>query len=158
MGGGKIKRGRVPRGIEVLIKKASVDSEFNNLLLEERAESARRIGLELKPVESAILNGIPAEQLEAIIGSTKVNSKQRPAFLGYAAAAMLAALGLSTGAYAMEEEFEYETTGIDPDLEYLDGPEVEQGAAQSGEVEASEEYEKPDMMTKGVRPDMPEGK
>jgi hypothetical protein len=143
--------------MEVLLKKASVDAEFKGLLLEERAECAHRIDLELKPVESAILNGIPAEQLDAIIGSTKVNSKQRPAFLGYAAAAMLAALGLTTTTYAMEEDFEYETTGIDPDLEYMDGPELDQSATQTGDVEASEDYEKPDMLTKGARPDMPKG-
>ncbi len=158
MGKSKVKRGKIPRGIEVLIKKASVDTEFREQLLEERAECARRIGLELKPVESAILDGIPSEQLDAIIGSTRVESKQRGAFLGYAAAAMLAALGLTTTTYAMEEDFEYETTGIDPDLEYLDGPEVEQGAAQSGDAESAEDIRKPDMVTKGVRPDMPKGK
>ncbi|MCP4231931.1 MAG: hypothetical protein GY771_17520 [bacterium] len=157
MGGGKIKRGKIPRGIEVLIKKASVDPEFKGRLLEERAECARRIDLELKPVETAILNGIPPEQLDAIIGSTRVNPKQRPAFLGYAAAAMLAALGLTTTTYAMEEDFEYETTGIDPDLEYLDEIEPDQGASQTGDVEASEDYNKPDMLTKGARPDMPKG-
>ncbi len=158
MGGGKIKRGKIPRGMEVLIKKASVDPDFKGLLLEERAECAQKIGLELKPVETAILTGIPSEQLEAIIGSTKVNPKHRAAFLGQAAAVMLAALGLSTATYAMEEDFEYETTGIDPDLEYLDGPEVDQGAVQSGDTaESSEDYEKPDMLTKGARPDMPKG-
>lgn len=154
MSGGKIKRGRIPRGMEVLIKKASVDAEFKGQLLEERADCARRISLELKPVESAILDAIPSEQLDAIIASTKVNPKQRPAFLGYAAAAMLAALGLTTATFAMEEDFEYETTGIDPDLEYLDELENEQGAT----AQAEEEYEKPDFATKGVRPDMPKGK
>jgi len=154
MGKAKIKRGRVPRGMEILIKKASVDPEFKGQLLEERSECARRIGLELKPVETAILNGIPSVQLEAIIGSTRVHEKHRPAFLGCAAAAMLAALGLSTGAYAMEEDFEFETTGIDPDLEYLDELENEQGAT----AHADEEYEKPEMLTKGIRPDKPEGK
>jgi hypothetical protein len=155
MSGGKIKRGKIPRGMEVLIKKASVDAEFKDMLLKERAESARRIGLELKPVETAILDGIPADQLDAIIGSTKVESKQIPAFMGYAAVAMLAALGLTGTAYAMEEDFEYETTGIDPDLEYLDELEPDQGVSQSGEVESSEEIDESDMLTRGARPDMP---
>ncbi len=158
MGGGKIKRGRIPRGMEVLIKKASVDPEFKSFLLEERAESARRIGLKLKPVETAILNGIPAEQLDAIVDNTKVESKYIPAFMGYAAVAMLAALGLTTATYATEEDFEYETTGIDPDLEYLDEMRPNQGAAQTGDAEADEDYPKEEMLTRGVRPDIPKDK
>jgi len=86
--------GAIPRGIEVLVKKASVDAEFRALLLERRAAAASEIGLELEPAEAMMLDGVPPAQLEAIIASTKVDEANRRAFLGRAAALMLAALGV----------------------------------------------------------------
>ena len=85
--------GQIPRGIEVLIKKASVDPAFKGLLLEKRAESARKIGLDLDPAEAMMLAAVPAAQLEAIIAQTTVPRQHRRAFLGNAAATMLAAIG-----------------------------------------------------------------
>ena len=83
----------VPRGIEVLVKKAAVDAEFRELLLTQRGNAAASIELELDPAESAILNVIPREQLARIVDQTEVGTELRPAFLGRAAAVMLAALG-----------------------------------------------------------------
>ena len=83
----------IPRGVEVLVKKAAVDPEFKTLLLHRRAAAAEEIGLELDPAEAAMLEGVPAEQLAAIIAGTKVDAKTRGAFLGKAAAVMIAALG-----------------------------------------------------------------
>ena len=83
----------IPRGIEILVKKASVDPEFRRLLLERRAEAARQIGLELNAAEAAMLGAIPAEQLEAIIARAKVDPRHRAAFRGGNVAAMLIALG-----------------------------------------------------------------
>jgi len=82
-----------PRGIEILVKKASVDGEFKRYLLAERSGAAARIGLELDTAEAAMLDAIPEAQLVAIIEKTKVAPLLRPAFMGYAAAAMLAAVG-----------------------------------------------------------------
>jgi len=82
----------IPRGIEVLVKKAAVDADFKRLLLAKRAEAAREIDLELGAAEAAMLNAVPAAQLEAIIAQTVVSPMTRAAFLGRAAAAMLAAL------------------------------------------------------------------
>jgi acyl carrier protein len=101
-----------PQGIEVLVKKASVDAEFKALLLAERAEAAEAIGLGLEPEEAAMLAAVPAAQLEAIIGQTTVPQEHRRAFLGKAAAAMLAALaatdaGLASGGIGLK--------GIQPD-------------------------------------------
>ncbi len=83
----------IARGIEVLIKKAAVDAEFRRVLLDKRAEAAGAIDLALDPAEAAMLDGIPASQLEAIVSATKVDAKLRPALLGKAAAVMIAALG-----------------------------------------------------------------
>jgi hypothetical protein len=66
------QQGSIPRGIEVLIKKASVDPEFRDLLLEKRAEAAHEIGLELSPAEVAAINAVPAAQLEQVIANTRV--------------------------------------------------------------------------------------
>ena len=85
--------GPIPRGIEVLIKKAAVDPEFKALLLEKRAEAAQAIGLVLDPAEAMMLAAAPAAQLESVIAQTTVAPALRPAFLGRAAAVMLVALG-----------------------------------------------------------------
>jgi len=86
--------GPIPRGVEVLVRKASVDSEFKQLLLSDRAEAARQIDLTLEPAEAVMLATVPREQLEAIITRTTVPQEHRRAFLGTAATAMLAAVGL----------------------------------------------------------------
>ena len=84
----------IPRGIEVLVKKASVDPEFKSLLLRLRSQSAASIELELDRNEALMLDTVPADQLEKIIAQTNVPQEHRRAFLGSAAAAMLAAIGV----------------------------------------------------------------
>jgi len=85
-------RAGIPRGIEVLIKKASLDPAFYRLLLEQRAAAAHEIALELTPAETAILDSVPEAQLQAMIDRTTVPDVQRRAFLGTLGAAMLAAV------------------------------------------------------------------
>jgi hypothetical protein len=84
----------VPRGLEVLVNKAAVDAAFRDALVRERAAAAARIGLVLEPAEAAMLDAIAAPQLETVIANTTVPPRFRAAFMGYAAAAMLAAVGL----------------------------------------------------------------
>ncbi|MGD8718954.1 MAG: TonB family protein [Candidatus Zixiibacteriota bacterium] len=102
----------IRRGVEVLIKKAAVDPAFKRLLFEKRAEAARAIGLELTPEEAALLAAAPLPQLEAIVTRTCVSPGVRPAFLGYAAGAMLAALG---PAFLACDNPTDETFGLRPD-------------------------------------------
>ncbi len=83
----------VPRGIEVLVKKAAVDPEFRELLFEQRGAAAAAIELELDPAENAMLSAIPQAQLAQIVSQTTVPVEQRRVFLGRIAAAMLAVLG-----------------------------------------------------------------
>jgi len=85
----------VPIGIEVLLKKAAVDPDFSAELVEKRSRAADLIGLELSEAEAVMLDGVPGEQLEKFIANTRVSPKLRPVFRGYAAAAMLAALGVA---------------------------------------------------------------
>lgn len=95
----------IPLGVEVLVKKAAVDPAFRALLLERRAEAAAEIALGLQPAEAAMLAAVPRAQLEAIIDQTTVPQEHRRAFLGKAAAAMLAALGAMTPAAAAGGSF-----------------------------------------------------
>ena len=88
--------GDIPRGIEVLVKKAAVDADFKTLLLERRAAAAEDIGLRLEPAEAMMLAAAPREQLEAVIAQTSVPEEHRRVFLGKVAAAMLAVLGIAT--------------------------------------------------------------
>jgi acyl carrier protein len=92
----------IPQGIEVLVRKASVDPAFKMLLLERRTAAAEQIGLELSAAEAAMLQAVPAAQLEAMIAHTTVPDEHRRAFLGQAAAAMLAAAGMISTAMAIE--------------------------------------------------------
>ena len=103
----------IPRGIEVLVKKASVDPQFKALLLARRDAAAEEIDLKLDPAEAMMLRAVPAEQLETIIAGTKVDPGSRRAFLGKAAAAMLAAIGVSqVGCGCMPAP-----TGVRPDTQ-----------------------------------------
>ncbi len=141
--------GEIPRGIEVLVKKASVDAAFKQLLLDKRAGAATEIGLALEPAEAMMLDAVPAAQLEAIIASTTVAPVSRAAFLGKAAAVMLAALGAS----GCEELVP--VTGIAPDR-----PPVSKGDQPDRPEKAPARDESPPepsggRATEGIRPDRP---
>ncbi len=92
----------MPRGIEVLIKKASVDTAFRELLVNKRAAAAAEIGLELSPSEIAVLNSLPQPQIEQIIDHTTLPDEHRRVFLGKIAAAMLALIALPVPTSAWE--------------------------------------------------------
>ncbi len=94
--------GAIPRGLEVLIKKAAVDPRFKERLLAGATAAAAELGLELTNTEQRILRAVPPAQLEAIIAQTRVPEEHRRAFLGQAASAMLAVLGLGATAKAAD--------------------------------------------------------
>jgi len=106
--------GDIPRGIEVLVKKAAVDAEFKQLLLAKRAEAAEAIGLELSSAEKSMLSAVSAVQLEQIIERTIVPEEHRRAFLGKAAVAMLAAVSAISSTLPGAET-PPPTRGITPD-------------------------------------------
>jgi hypothetical protein len=132
--------GAIPRGLEVLIKKAAVDAEFRRRLLTGRAAAAAEIGLALDPAEAMMLAAAPAEQIEAIIARTSVPQEHRRAFLGQAAAAMAAALGIVTATGC-----EPQTKGIRPDRP------VDRGARPDQPPNSTERM----AASKGERPDIP---
>ena len=114
--GSGTKVGAIPRGIEVLVKKASVDPEFRQLLLEKRGEAAQEIDLELTEAEKKMLSSISAEQLEKIIEHTKVEPEHRSIFLGTAGKLMLAAvIGVAVIGVMMPSLGHTVSFGISPD-------------------------------------------
>jgi hypothetical protein len=127
--------GSIPRGIEVLVKKASVDPEFKKVLLEKRADAAWEIGLDLDDSEAGMLSSIPIAQLESIIERTTVGPESRRVFLGKAASLMLAAIGVTILGCGSK--------GNDPDGEAVLGirPEPDDTTRPGG--------------YKGIRPDRP---
>ncbi len=138
--------GQIPRGIEVLTKKAAVDADFKALLLRDRAGAAAVIGLELAASEAAMLNVVPESQLEAIISRTRVQKKVLSAFLGGSAAAMLVALSTLGGC----DGERVVSQGIEPDM-----PRNQQTEDSQLEFSAGERPDVP-AISEGIRPDIPE--
>ena len=138
--------GTVPRGIEVLVKKASIDPTFKSLLIEKRSEAAKEINLALDSSETAILNSIPAEQLEKSISSATVDPKHRLIFLGKVAALMI--LTLSTvGTVGC-------VTGISPEPVTGSRPDIidVKSADETPQNKSDDKMQAPT----GIRPDRPE--
>lgn len=82
---------KTPRGVELLIKLASVDSDFRQLLLKSWEAAAKMIKLDLDPGECAMLSAISREQLAQSIDRFQMPEKERRAFLEQLATAMLPA-------------------------------------------------------------------
>jgi hypothetical protein len=157
--------GNIPRGLEVLLKKAAVDTDFRARLFAERGAAAASIELELDPAESAMLQAIPRTQLENIVAQTVVPVEQRRVFLGRLAAPMLAVLGIAvTGCPAQPTSQGIrpgtgwtnqppgnpqppapQPAGIRPDKPPTDPPPAKPPATNSP----------PSPATHGVRPDLP---
>ena len=153
----------IPRGIEVLVKKASVDKEFCKILLEKRAEAAVGIDLDLSEEEKAILRSIPKEQLEKIILETKVRPENKSIFLGNVGKIMLAAVAGFAVITAMCPTLGHtvapDVTGIRPDrvdelrLEAPNDP-------NSQDKDTTSDPNTPDIndfdsAIRGIRPDRP---
>ncbi len=132
----------VPRGIEVLVKKAAVDPGFRERLLEIRGAAAEEIELRLTAAEAAMLGRVPREQLLQVIEQTAVPDEQRRAFLGKVAVAMLAALGPGLSGCS-----EAEPAGIQPDR-------PTNSPATRG-IQPDQPTPLPPPPSQGIRPDRP---
>ena len=143
--------GAIPRGVEVLINKAAIDTEFKALLLNDTREAAKVIALELTSPEEFLLRAIPCDQLEVIIEKTVVPEEHRSAFLGMTAKVMLLALATM----ALNSCYQPATTGMAPEKpKPLPTKTVEEPA----ETEKPAEVQKPEKLpvTDGIRPDRPQ--
>ncbi len=129
-------------GIEVLLRKASVDPEFRRLLLSTRAEAAKEISLELTPAEQGILSTVPEADLLRMIEKIEVPAAHRTVFLGKTAALMLAVV-VGAGVIAACGPV---STGIRVEDIGEDRPEATEPADEGDEDPV-------DMPTRGIRPD-----
>jgi type II secretory pathway pseudopilin PulG len=89
-------RNNFPRGIEILLKKAKVDTQFKKVLLRSPLEAAKSIELNLKENEKKILENTPKPLLETMIENTFVPKHHVRTFLTAKTAAMLALVLAST--------------------------------------------------------------
>ena len=97
-----------------MVKKASVDPVFRELLVQKRAEAAKEIDLDLTQAEQLMLSSIPEEQLRKIIANTKVKPEHRDLFSSTAGKLMLAAAaGVVIGSVMCP--LQVATAGISPD-------------------------------------------
>ncbi len=135
----------LPRGLEVLLKKAAVDAGFRERLLQDRARAADLIGLTLEPAEAAMLDAIPASQLAATVAGTTVDPALRPTFMTYAAAAMVGAITtqacvppVAGGARPDEPNPPYTTaakTAAADDVQPMRGARADEPSASPGVIE-----------------------
>lgn len=169
--------GPIPRGLEILLKKAAVDPEFKAMLLAKRAAAAVELGLVLERAEAAMLDSVPADQLALIIANTKVSDETRRTLLGKLTAASLAALGSAAVISAVclpTLGHTARTLGIEPDYPPQSAgsrPIPEESPATQPEATSSDTPPHPDApatqpdtaptvypgskVSRGIRPDRP---
>jgi hypothetical protein len=80
----------IPRGLEILIKKASVDPEFKAELLKKREKFAEELNIQLDASEAAMLACVPVSHLEKMIQATEIPQAQQKMLAGASTAAIVA--------------------------------------------------------------------
>jgi hypothetical protein len=152
----------IPRGMELVLKKAAVDAGFCERLLAERLEAVKDLGLTLDSSEEQMLQTIPVGQLRLIISRTKVPAPQKSVFLGTSVAAMVALITQFTfspvagRAEDADSGTSRQTTQRPPNLEWEGGarpdlpPSIKTKGGSRPEVGDFQ-----DVQTKGIRPDFP---
>jgi hypothetical protein len=151
--GSGVPLGSVPRGVEILIQKAAVDPDFKAILLEKRSAAAAEIELTLQPAEAAMLDAIPAGQLEAIIKNTKVPENTRRSLLGTVSLATLAALGVVTLTSSLGHRIARpKSRGIQPDVPKKAATDTQPA---SNSTESEDDTNRPKPAPTGIRPDRP---
>lgn len=150
--------GVIPRGLEVMVKKASIDPEFRKTFLEKRSDASSLIDLELDKSEKFIIDSIPEDQLSAIIEKTVVPHKHKSVFLGKVASLMLAAIGAVTLTGCDPPANQYSSLGVRPENVKNPDPEMVQ-EKEEPEENVNQTIIPPEKipLTDGIRPDRPEG-
>ncbi len=164
--------GAIPHNLEILIQKAAVDPEFKARLLEKRSAAAAELEMTLGPAEVAMLDAVPAEQLEAIIAGTKVPEATRRALLGKVAVAGLGLFVVASVALpslgSRPDRFFFGTQGIRPNHPIDEGQDNQPGgdppaddtppvppASQPADATKAHTPPQLDGVTRGIRPDRP---
>lgn len=149
--------GPIPRGLEILIKKAAVDPEFKKLLVEQRSAAASQLELTLEPAEAAMLDSVPIAQLEAIIAATKVPEETRRKWLGKVTVAALVAMGVVAG-WGECENYILKNTTLGVEADRPPGTAIPPQASPpqlDGPTTAPSKPQAPVAPSRGHRPDRP---
>ncbi|PKL92256.1 MAG: hypothetical protein CVV21_05750 [Candidatus Goldiibacteriota bacterium HGW-Goldbacteria-1] len=83
-----------PGGVQVLLYKAKSDREFRKELILKRSASAILVGIALDETEADMLDSVPLQQLEWMIGAIKLPDEKLKIIKNCTAAALIAAAGL----------------------------------------------------------------
>jgi len=86
----KSSRKDIPRGLELLIKRASIDLEFKQELIQKRTRLLEELDITIDATESSMLACVPEEHLSRMIDATEVPPAQRKAISTGSVAAMIA--------------------------------------------------------------------
>ena len=141
----KTPRG-VPIGIEILMKKAAIDSAFRERLLSERSAAADGIDLILEPSEKSIIDTIPEKQLESMIRKSFVKDEHYAVFSGKKAALMIAALTTAAVIIGLPQVYRAQA-GIRPE----DRRQIRQDVGKDKETPG-----KPDVSKTNIEPNAPD--
>jgi hypothetical protein len=162
--GSGVPVGSIPRGVEILIQKAAVDPDFKAVLLAKRSAAAAEVELTLSPAEAAILDAVPADQLEAIIAGTKVPEKTRRVLLGTVTVAALGALGAAVLLPSLGSRPDrFDSLGMRPEDDREPEPAPRPEASPQQAVPPAAESKNPSTRpsttapSRGIRPDRPAG-
>lgn len=156
----KSKRTDIPRGLELLIKRAAVDEVFRNELLQKRDKLVDEMQIPLDASEKAMLSCVPVDHLEKMILATEVPSSQRKAIAAGSAAAMIALFTQLTFApVAALAETQPATQQLVDALEITDiklaaGLSAPTGSRPDSPIEEDEDTAP--VFVKGIRPDLPD--
>jgi hypothetical protein len=164
--------GPIPRGLEILIKKAAVDPDFKALLLEKRSAAAAELELALEPAEAAMLDSVPIQQLEAIIANTKVPEATRRALLGKVTVGTLAAalgvVGAAASLTTLGHRVRVESSAGNRPVIPAERPEQQEPTSkpdlppsrgiQPDHPSPQVAPKPPSNVSRGVRPDRPPGR
>lgn len=155
----KSKRTDIPRGLELLIKRAAIDEAFKNELLQKRDKLVDEMHIPLDPSEKAMLSCVPVEHLEKMIMATVVPPSQRKVIAAGSAAAMIALFTQLTFApVTARAETQPNTQQL---AEMLETPDLNNFAvlpAPTGSRPDSpikEDSDTTPVFVKGIRPDLP---
>jgi hypothetical protein len=108
--------GGYPRGIEVLLKKAKVDAEFQEQFIRDPLAAAARLELDLLDSEKKLLASATASTLRLLVNRTFVPKHHVPTFMSRNVPAMVALVLASTMVFGAE--------GVDAQSKGITGEEL----------------------------------
>ena len=156
--GGTSRGGRIPRGMEILLKKAAVDADFCARLLLKRSAVSSDLGLDLDQAERSMLDAIPEPQLRAIVAGTPVPEAQKRVLATGSAAAIVALLAQMTfSPVAARAETPTDQPSVSQPISQpaKDSNQQVPGWSSLGEGGARADEPRHIMPPGGARPDMP---